>query len=65
MPRDAVSRTANVERKGGHEWVKTSPEYKNKKAIKKMYLEKKTVSLLSRPELMGLLSTHGRIKSQL
>ena len=23
MPRDAVSRTANVERNGGHKWVKT------------------------------------------
>ena len=25
MPRDAVSRTANVERNGGHKWVKVSP----------------------------------------
>ena len=24
MPRDAVSRTANVERNGGHKWVKLS-----------------------------------------
>ena len=25
MPRDAVSRTANVERNGGHKWVKALP----------------------------------------
>ena len=25
MPRDAVSRTANVERTGRHKWVKSSP----------------------------------------
>ena len=26
MPRDAVSRTANVERNGGHKWVKEDPQ---------------------------------------
>ena len=26
MPRDAVSRSANVERNGGHKWVKTNLE---------------------------------------
>ena len=26
MPRDTVSRTANVERNGGHKWVKTHTE---------------------------------------
>ena len=28
MPRDAVSRTANVERNGGHKWVKGVPAMK-------------------------------------
>ena len=28
MPRDAVSRTANVERNGGHKWVNGSSSYK-------------------------------------
>ena len=27
MPRDAVSRTANVERNGGHKWVKQLTKY--------------------------------------
>ena len=27
MPRDAVSRTANVERNGGHKWVSMSCKY--------------------------------------
>ena len=27
MPRDAVTRTANVERNGGHKWVKLNLDY--------------------------------------
>ena len=38
MPRDPVSRTANVERNGGHKWVKplgTSPTYSHSKKTPK------------------------------
>ena len=36
MPRDAVSRTANVERNGGHEWVK-SDDAERRKPLRKVY----------------------------
>ena len=43
MPRDAVSRTANVERNGGHKWVKIkfkencNPNYLRSMPIKAAY----------------------------
>ena len=40
MPRDAVSRTANVERTGWHKWVKNGLMYKTRfmyKSIKRSY----------------------------
>ena len=38
MPRDAVSRTANVERNGGHKWIK---DMKNWKKIPLVSMQRK------------------------
>ena len=37
MPRDAVSRTANVERNGGQKWVKGAPGMSHKKFLPEVF----------------------------
>jgi len=37
MPRDAVSRTENVERNGGHKWVKEATSRQNNYGIVSIY----------------------------
>ena len=44
MPRDAVSRTANVQRNGGHKWVKWA-----KKKVKKRMNEEHSVRISAQP----------------
>ena len=50
MPRDAVSRTENVERNGGHKWVKTFytnvQSFLSKKKEIEIYLSENNVDIL-------------------